>query len=285
MAPLRPETGTPFTSAVPWRFPTLTGGPWIRSGRARLTSAEWQQVLPRLGPTARALVRHRRDLTPEVRQALGAFGPSDFVLENRRSGAPVESESQIRELVARIEAYRRQKDSDTASAPAGETESVEGFRWETGTDGIVLWVEGAPRGPLIGQTIASIRLLRPSAEIVSFEDLVTDKRLNPDTGYATPQLEDQYGKAGKELTFSLARGNMLDSSVRGEKMSELQKLYDIQKQQVADKALSYETSSRNAVEDSRQNLISMLNVTGDAEGAAFNFHLSTFNFLSVSSDR
>lgn len=127
-------------------------------GGARLTSAEWQQVLPRLGPTARALVRHRRDLTPEVRQALGAFGPSDFVLENQRSALPVESESQIRELVARIEAYRRQKDSDTASAPAGEAESVEGFRWETGTDGIVLWVEGAPRGPLIGQTIASIAM-------------------------------------------------------------------------------------------------------------------------------
>ena len=115
-------------------------------------------MLPRLGPTARALVRHRRDLTPEVRQALGAFGPSDFVLENQRSALPVESESQIRELVARIEAYRRQKDSDTASAPAGEAESVEGFRWETGTDGIVLWVEGAPRGPLIGQTIASIAM-------------------------------------------------------------------------------------------------------------------------------
>lgn len=101
-----------------------------------------------------------------------------------------------------------------------------------------------------------------------FTDSFFKDRRDAYTGYATPQLEDQYGKAGKELTFSLARGNMLDSSVRGEKMSELQKLYDIQKQQVADKALSYETSSRNAVEDARQNLISMLNVTGDAEGAA-----------------
>lgn len=86
--------------------------------------------------------------------------------------------------------------------------------------------------------------------------------------YATPQLEDQYGNAQKQLVFSLDRGGNLDSTARAEKMSELQKLYDIQKQQVADKALSSETQARNAVEDARSNLISMLNVTGDAEGAA-----------------
>lgn len=86
--------------------------------------------------------------------------------------------------------------------------------------------------------------------------------------YATPQLEDQYGNAQKQLIFSLDRGGNLDSTARADKMSELQKLYDIQKQQVADKALSSETQARNSVEDARSNLISMLNVTGDAEGAA-----------------
>ena len=86
--------------------------------------------------------------------------------------------------------------------------------------------------------------------------------------YATPQLEDQYGKAQKELVFSLDRSGNLDSTARAEKMSELQRLYDIQKQQVADKALSFENQARNSVEDARANLISMLNVTGDAEGAA-----------------
>lgn len=86
--------------------------------------------------------------------------------------------------------------------------------------------------------------------------------------YATPQLEDQYGDAQRELIFSLDRSGNLDSTARADKMSELQKLYDIQKQQVADKALSSETQARNAVEDARSNLISMLNVTGDAQGAA-----------------
>ena len=123
---------------------------------ARLTPAEWQQVLPRLGPTARALVRHRRDLAPEVNQALGAFGASDFVLEGRNEAAPAQSESQIKELVARIEAYRRQKDQGGASLGPTPTEGIEGFRWETGSDGLILWVEGAPRGALVGQTISSI---------------------------------------------------------------------------------------------------------------------------------
>ncbi|CAK7259095.1 MULTISPECIES: hypothetical protein [unclassified Shinella] len=86
--------------------------------------------------------------------------------------------------------------------------------------------------------------------------------------YANPQLEDQYGDAQKELTFALARGGLLDSSVRGEKAGELQQLYDLNKQQVADQALAYEGEARNAVEDARSNLIATLNATGDAQGAA-----------------
>lgn len=86
--------------------------------------------------------------------------------------------------------------------------------------------------------------------------------------YATPQLEDQYGKAQKELTFALARGGNLDSSARGDKAGELQRLYDLNKQQVADQALAYEGEARNSVEDARSNLIATLNATGDAQGAA-----------------
>lgn len=87
-------------------------------------------------------------------------------------------------------------------------------------------------------------------------------------GYATPQLEDQYAKTNNDLTFSLARSGMLDSSVRGQKFGELQRLYDTNKQQLADQALQEETSARTAVEDARANLITTLNATGDAEGAA-----------------
>lgn len=86
--------------------------------------------------------------------------------------------------------------------------------------------------------------------------------------YANPQLEDQRGKASKELTFALTRAGLLDSSSRASKEAELQKTYDLNKQQIADQALSYKTQAQNNVEDARANLIATLNSTGDAEGAA-----------------
>lgn len=86
--------------------------------------------------------------------------------------------------------------------------------------------------------------------------------------YATPQLDDQFADASKALTYQLARQGLLDSSVRADKTAELQKKYDLNKQQIGDQALSYETEARNNVEKSRSDLITMLNATGDAEGAA-----------------
>jgi hypothetical protein len=132
--------------------------------QARLERRAWLALLPRLGPAARALLRHREDLDPEVKHALGAFGPSDLVLEKgAEAAAPAapgageaQGESQIRELVARIEAFRRQRESHPPGAPFVPGEHVEGFRWETGTEGILMWVEGAPRGALVGQSIAAI---------------------------------------------------------------------------------------------------------------------------------
>jgi len=127
---------------------------------ARLDGAEWIALLPRLGPPARALLRHRDDLGGDVRQALFAFGASDFVLEGGAPAppaeAPVQSESQIRELVARIEAYRKLRDHERPALDPVHAEPAEGFRWETGTDGILIWIEGAPRGSLVGQSIAWI---------------------------------------------------------------------------------------------------------------------------------
>ena len=55
-------------------------------------------------------------------------------------------EAQIRELIDRIDAYRQ--------AAAAEAPAPQSFRWETGAEGLVLWVEGAPRSPLVGQSIA-----------------------------------------------------------------------------------------------------------------------------------
>ncbi len=132
---------------------------------ARLDAEEWLDLLPRLTPTARALLRHRRDLPGEVEHALASFGASDFALSGTVAPTAEEpgptpalerSENQIRDLVTRIENFRRQRGD--ALPPPGflEAEPVEAFQWETGADGTLVWIEGAPRGPLIGQSLASI---------------------------------------------------------------------------------------------------------------------------------
>jgi len=46
----------------------------------KLTSPDWLMLLPRLTPTGRSILRHRRDLPPEVVRGLQTFGPTDFVL-------------------------------------------------------------------------------------------------------------------------------------------------------------------------------------------------------------
>ncbi|HEY0114742.1 MAG TPA: sensor histidine kinase, partial [Allosphingosinicella sp.] len=154
----------------------LLRGAWLDSG-------EWLVVLPALTPTGRAILRHRRDLPQEVVQALASFGPSDFVIAGsagtetsseepgrpqlepeepgplaepieRPTATAVPGSSQIRELVDRIEAFQKSREAHVA-VPAGDVRAEE-FRWETGPEGVILWVDGAPRGALVGQSIAAI---------------------------------------------------------------------------------------------------------------------------------
>lgn len=50
--------------------------------RARLPDSMWPMLLSRLGPTARGVLRSRRDIGPETQRALEAFGTTDMVLGN-----------------------------------------------------------------------------------------------------------------------------------------------------------------------------------------------------------
>jgi signal transduction histidine kinase len=130
---------------------------------ARLPAHAWTNILPRLGSTARSLLRHRRDLDPAVHQALAAFGAADFALEGRvaeqsATEPSARGEAQIRELVARIEAFRKSRETAAATRRFVEPAAprAEQFRWEAGPDGILNWVEGAPREALVGQSLALI---------------------------------------------------------------------------------------------------------------------------------
>jgi hypothetical protein len=70
--------------------------------------------------------------------------------------APVASPS-LHEVVERIERRRRMRGGQgtaPAQTPATAPGSPALFRWECGPSGEIAWVEGAPRGPLIGRSIA-----------------------------------------------------------------------------------------------------------------------------------
>ena len=68
-------------------------------------------------------------------------------------------------MLARIETFRtrhpRAERADAGKEDLASSEDdlpriapIENFRFETGVDGVICWVQGAPRGPLIGETIA-----------------------------------------------------------------------------------------------------------------------------------
>ena len=100
-----------------------------------------------------------------------------------------------------------------------------------------------------------------------FTDEFFKQRQTAYMDYATPQLNQQYEDARRQLTFALDRAGMTDSSVRAQREAELQQLYDTNRRSVADQALNYSTTARNNVENARADLIATLNATGDAQGA------------------
>lgn len=66
-------------------------GPVLRS--ARLPASDWTAMLVAMSAQGRAILRHRRDLPPEVTRALSDFGAVDFVLATDATTAPPTAES------------------------------------------------------------------------------------------------------------------------------------------------------------------------------------------------
>jgi signal transduction histidine kinase len=92
--------------------------PVLRS--ARLTSAEWIELLPDLAPGGRAILRHRRDLSPVVRRALESYGPVDFVLADESQPIPVETIIESEPEIVPVEAAVQEVPAETpeiAEAP------------------------------------------------------------------------------------------------------------------------------------------------------------------------
>jgi len=122
---------------------------------AELADDDWVRMIPGWPPTSRALLRERRDLPAKTKRLLAAYGAVDFALPGESGSVEsIESTIQIRDLVARIEAYRR--DHPVRLTENARPERLAFFRFESGGDGIVNWVEGAPREALIGISLADM---------------------------------------------------------------------------------------------------------------------------------
>lgn len=88
---------------------------------ATLDPDEWRALLAELSPSARAVLRHRRDLGSEVERALEAFGAIDFVLADERLDAAAEAVPAASEAVE-PEAALPELTELPAPAPAAEPE-------------------------------------------------------------------------------------------------------------------------------------------------------------------
>jgi signal transduction histidine kinase len=161
--------------------------------RAQLPDAHWVELLPQLTPTARGVLRGRRDIGATTRQALEAFGAHDLVLTTERQDmvgqsdmlltadmetdereaeerpsatvtplrAPAADEGQIRNLVDRIAQFTSTRKAPEASPPEAAEEAVAAprdFAFETDAEGIILWIDQGPRAALIGLSLGDIAL-------------------------------------------------------------------------------------------------------------------------------
>lgn len=114
---------------------------------ANLELGQWDAVLQRTDEETRGFIEA---LHPELRQAQPDF--TEQLVAPEEALAP-----SLHDVVERIERRRRTRAAMQGRGQAGvvsRDSSPSLFRWECGPGGEINWVEGAPRGPLIGRSIA-----------------------------------------------------------------------------------------------------------------------------------
>lgn len=172
---------------------------------ATLPAADWLDMLPRLAPVGRSVLRSRRDLPAEVVRGLESLGAVDFTLGHdapieaapeipsapapvvdaappieslpdaprspspfvplgevarglpvvaealRRADAPGSDRFEIADIVARIDAFRRDQPT---TAPVAATRPVDRFDFSTDPTGTIRWIDAAGRAGLVGVSLS-----------------------------------------------------------------------------------------------------------------------------------
>ena len=92
-------------------------------------------------------------LEPAIEALAAAVNGAEPARPNTRQPGP-----SLSEVVARIERRRRSRDARRVAVSATVPDEPPSlFRWECGPGGDIAWVEGAPRGALIGRSIARVQ--------------------------------------------------------------------------------------------------------------------------------
>jgi hypothetical protein len=121
---------------------------------ATLGPDEWPAILSAADEETRRFIE---TLHPEIRPEASAELTESLVEPaSKEEEAPPPTAPSLHEVVQRIERRRRVRASmrRTGSFAAVPQGSPSLFRWECGPGGEIAWVDGVPRGPLIGRSIA-----------------------------------------------------------------------------------------------------------------------------------
>ncbi|HZB68850.1 MAG TPA: histidine kinase dimerization/phospho-acceptor domain-containing protein, partial [Sphingomicrobium sp.] len=146
---------------------------------APLDDGDWAMVLKAASKEVQGFMKSLRGSPQPVKEEAAESTPS-----------PTESDEiapSIGEMVARIERLKSKRDTEPqaeqplAAKPAGAWQSAAPstgpnlFRWECDASGQIGWVEGAPRGALVGRSIPGIEgapreLVRAFTDRLPFDD-------------------------------------------------------------------------------------------------------------------
>jgi signal transduction histidine kinase len=166
---------------------------------APLDEAGWATVLKAASKEVKAFIQSLRGEAGPPKEEAAKVSPP--VAEPEQPAEAEEPAPSIGEMVARIERLKSKRETGTqpepeAALPEAKAPPATGpnlFRWECDASGQIGWVEGAPRGALIGRTLpaeegAPRELVRAFTDRLPFDD--TPIRL------PTPALEGEWRLSG-----------------------------------------------------------------------------------------
>lgn len=131
---------------------------------ANLDDTQWRALLPLADEESRQFIEtlhpeafrpRQAERAPELPPAPAPVAPVEAAdgSDAERPAGP-----SLSEVVARIERRRRAREAQRSASPAPIAQEAPSiFRWECGPSGDIAWVEGAPRGALVGRSIARVQ--------------------------------------------------------------------------------------------------------------------------------